>query len=181
MQGVASQGAACQHSSKSCRRCVCVCVWELCTTQTKDACTHNGLYTGVMCRHRHTSRLMCVTDVRHLLFTRCSTSNACVCMYVCVCVCAQGTDITKGLRKVTDDMKTKNRTDRSGFVSIPVKDKAPADGPGGATAAGGAGAKPAAPPRCEYDGERKKWIVENQVCVCVCARACVRARFPAMH
>jgi adenylyl cyclase-associated protein len=28
----------------------------------------------------------------------------------------QGDGITKGLRKVTDDMKSKNRTDRSGLV-----------------------------------------------------------------
>lgn len=30
---------------------------------------------------------------------------------------AQGTAVTSGLRKVTDDMKTKNRADRSGHVT----------------------------------------------------------------
>ena len=32
----------------------------------------------------------------------------------------QGDAVTKGLRKVTDDMKTKNRPDRTGIVSHPV-------------------------------------------------------------
>ncbi len=34
-----------------------------------------------------------------------------------LCVLLQGETVTKGLKKVTDDMKTKNRADRSGVVS----------------------------------------------------------------
>lgn len=34
-----------------------------------------------------------------------------------LCVCLQGSAVTSGLRKVTDDMKAKNRTDRTGVVS----------------------------------------------------------------
>ena len=33
------------------------------------------------------------------------------------CMLLQGDTVTKGLKKVTDDMKTKNRADRSGVVS----------------------------------------------------------------
>ncbi len=33
----------------------------------------------------------------------------------------QGDNVTQGLRKVTDDMKTKNRADRSGAVSVATK------------------------------------------------------------
>ena len=63
----------------------------------------------------------------------------------------KGEAITSGLRKVTDDMKSKNRADRSGFV---------------ATGGGGAGgpaktAKAAKPPKFALDG--KKWAVEHQV------------------
>jgi adenylyl cyclase-associated protein len=38
----------------------------------------------------------------------------------------QGLDVTHGLKKVTSDMKTKNRSDRSGLVKAPVKKKAKA-------------------------------------------------------
>ena len=34
-----------------------------------------------------------------------------------VCVRPQGDSVTKGLKKVTDDMKAKNRADRTGTVS----------------------------------------------------------------
>jgi adenylyl cyclase-associated protein len=72
---------------------------------------------------------------------------------------AQGNSVTTGLRKVTDDMKAKNRGDRSGAVpagtaSSPAK---PA-----AAVARGAGAAARGPPRLELEGGRK-WVVENQV------------------
>jgi hypothetical protein len=35
----------------------------------------------------------------------------------------QGTGVTSGLRKVTDDMKAKNRADRSGHVITPAAPK----------------------------------------------------------
>jgi len=66
--------------------------------------------------------------------------------------------VTGGLRKVTDDMKTKNRTDRSG--AVPAAAKPPAAAVPTARAAGGA--KPRGPPRLELEGGRK-WVVENQV------------------
>ena len=69
----------------------------------------------------------------------------------------KGEAITSGLRKVTDDMKAKNRTDRSGVVAANA-----------AKPAGSGGAKPAAaasaavkPPKLALEG--KKWAVENQV------------------
>ena len=34
-----------------------------------------------------------------------------------LCMPLQGDTVTKGLKKVTDDMKTKNRADRTGAVS----------------------------------------------------------------
>ena len=36
-------------------------------------------------------------------------------------VLVQGDNVTQGLRKVTDDMKTKNRADRTGAVSVASK------------------------------------------------------------
>ena len=68
----------------------------------------------------------------------------------------KGEAITSGLRKVTDDMKSKNRADRSGLVAT----------------GGGAGVAPAVaavtnvsktakPPKFALDG--KKWAVEHQV------------------
>jgi len=71
----------------------------------------------------------------------------------------KGDSVTGGLRKVTDDMKTKNRADRTGAVpaaavSSPAK-AAPA-------AARGAAAVAAKPPRLELEGGRK-WVIEHQV------------------
>ena len=41
-------------------------------------------------------------------------------------VVLQGGAVTSGLRKVTDDMKSKNRTDRTGHVTaVPAAAKAP--------------------------------------------------------
>jgi len=67
----------------------------------------------------------------------------------------RGESVSVGLRKVTDDMKTKNRSDRSGAV---LAGEAPAAAV--ATPVGGA-AKPSAPPRLACEGGRK-WVVENQ-------------------
>lgn len=72
---------------------------------------------------------------------------------------SQGTAVTSGLRKVTDDMKTKNRADRSGHVnstSTPPA-AAPKAAPSKPAAAAARG-----PPRLELQQERK-WVVENQV------------------
>lgn len=68
----------------------------------------------------------------------------------------KGEAITSGLRKVTDDMKSKNRADRSGVVSA---------GAANPTAAAAA-PKPAVaaakqPPKLVLEG--KKWAVENHV------------------
>ncbi|CAI9294692.1 unnamed protein product [Lactuca saligna] len=61
--------------------------------------------------------------------------------------------VTSGLRKVTDDMKTKNRKDRGGFVSSgekEVHDNAPKAAP------------KTGPPKLELVMGRK-WVVENQI------------------
>lgn len=69
----------------------------------------------------------------------------------------KGEAVTSGLRKVTADMKTKNRADRTGAVPS-------AAGPGGAAAGpasgGGKGAPAAAPPKFELV-QGRKWVVEN--------------------
>ncbi|XP_071698174.1 cyclase-associated protein 1-like [Rutidosis leptorrhynchoides] len=60
--------------------------------------------------------------------------------------------VTAGLKKVTDDMKTKNRTDRAGFVSSgekEVRKSAPS-------------AAKVGPPKLELVMGRK-WVVENQI------------------
>ncbi|KAL0384096.1 UNVERIFIED_CONTAM: Cyclase-associated protein 1 [Sesamum radiatum] len=63
-----------------------------------------------------------------------------------------GKPVTSGLRKVTNDMKSKNRADRSGVVSLPEKE--------------GRAAPPAilktGPPKLELQMGRK-WVVENQI------------------
>jgi len=69
----------------------------------------------------------------------------------------QGDAATSGLKRVTDDMKTKNRADRSGVV-VPVS--APSKG-GAAAGAGKAGVAARGPPRFELEAGRK-WVVENQ-------------------
>ncbi|KAL9238203.1 hypothetical protein vseg_012663 [Gypsophila vaccaria] len=63
-----------------------------------------------------------------------------------------GGALTSGLRKVTDDMKTKNRADRSGVVPVAEKDsqvRSPAFSKTG-------------PPKLELQMGRK-WAVENQI------------------
>ncbi|CAI5535254.1 unnamed protein product [Closterium sp. Naga37s-1] len=70
----------------------------------------------------------------------------------------KGEAVTSGLRKVTADMKTKNRADRSGAVPATI-------GGSKATSAGAsAAAKPAVvkPPKFELQ-QGRKWVVENQV------------------
>ena len=68
----------------------------------------------------------------------------------------QGAKITSGLRKVTDDMKTKNRADRGGFVP-----DAPARrGDAGTPAASSSRSAPK-PPKVALEG--KKWSVEHHV------------------
>ncbi|CAM0875079.1 unnamed protein product [Alopecurus aequalis] len=70
-----------------------------------------------------------------------------------------GTAVTSGLRKVTDDMKTKNRADRSGVVNSAAA--APAPAPEKTSRAGSFSFK-SAPPKLELQMGRK-WVVENQV------------------
>jgi adenylyl cyclase-associated protein len=68
----------------------------------------------------------------------------------------QGDKITSGLRKVTDDMKTKNRADRGGLVP-----DAPAGRASGAAPAAPARAAAPKPPKLALEG--KKWSVEHHV------------------
>lgn len=68
---------------------------------------------------------------------------------------SQGEGVTSGLRKVTNDMKAKNRADRSGKIEEVEKKPAPT-GRLGKTAA----ATPAQPPKLELQGN--KWVVEYQ-------------------
>ncbi|PIN22116.1 Adenylate cyclase-associated protein (CAP/Srv2p) [Handroanthus impetiginosus] len=63
-----------------------------------------------------------------------------------------GKAITSGLRKVTADMKTKNRTDRTGHVSVSEKDCRSASPSVAKTG----------PPKLELQMGRK-WVVENQI------------------
>lgn len=67
----------------------------------------------------------------------------------------KGEQVTAGLRKVTDDMKTKNRADRSGAVPA---GSAPSEK---ITDASTAASPKIGTPKCELDG--RKWVVEYQV------------------
>uniref|UniRef100_A0A383VPJ4 C-CAP/cofactor C-like domain-containing protein n=1 Tax=Tetradesmus obliquus TaxID=3088 RepID=A0A383VPJ4_TETOB len=69
----------------------------------------------------------------------------------------QGAGVTAGLRRVTDDMKAKNRAERSGAVPAVA-----AAAPSGGGTRQPAAAAPAKPPRFELEQERK-WVVEWQV------------------
>ncbi|MFS7995519.1 putative cyclase-associated protein CAP/septum formation inhibitor MinC [Helianthus anomalus] len=60
--------------------------------------------------------------------------------------------VTAGLKKVTDDMKTKNRADRAGFVSASEKE----------VRTGAPSASKVGPPKLELQMGRK-WVVENQI------------------
>lgn len=70
---------------------------------------------------------------------------------------SKGAAVTSGLRKVTDDMKTKNRapTERTG--AVPSTDK-----PAARAAPAAAAKAPTAPPRTECE-QGRKWVVENHV------------------
>ncbi|XP_061372708.1 cyclase-associated protein 1 [Gastrolobium bilobum] len=61
-------------------------------------------------------------------------------------------NVTAGLRRVTDDMKTKNRTDRTGVVGTSEKE----------SRAGSHTFSKAGPPKLELQMGRK-WVVENQI------------------
>ncbi|KAF7810887.1 glucan endo-1,3-beta-D-glucosidase [Senna tora] len=63
-------------------------------------------------------------------------------------------NVTAGLRKVTDDMKTKNRTDRTGIVGGGTSEKE--------SRAGSHATSKAGPPKFELQMGRK-WVVENQI------------------
>eukprot|EP00897_Mesotaenium_endlicherianum_P004116 jgi/Mesen1/3732/ME000203S02821 len=69
----------------------------------------------------------------------------------------RGENVTSGLKKVTDDMKTKNRSERSGAVPASISTSA---------AATGAETRPAqkvvAAPKLELQ-QGRKWVIENQV------------------
>lgn len=69
--------------------------------------------------------------------------------------------MTGGLRKVTDDMKTKNQADRSGAVPAVEKPAVAAAAAAPAARAAGGGKAPRGPPKLELEGGRK-WLIENQ-------------------
>ncbi|XP_075504362.1 cyclase-associated protein 1-like [Primulina tabacum] len=64
-----------------------------------------------------------------------------------------GKSVTSGLRKVTADMKTKNRADKTGVVSVAEKES---------RAAGSPSFSKSGPPKLELQMGRK-WVVENQI------------------
>jgi len=66
----------------------------------------------------------------------------------------KGEDVTKGLKKVTAEMKTKNRTDK--VAVVPASSSKPAE----STTAKKAAA-PAKPPKFSLEGT--KWVVEHQL------------------
>eukprot|EP01116_Phalansterium_solitarium_P013917 TRINITY_DN3137_c0_g1_i1.p1 TRINITY_DN3137_c0_g1~~TRINITY_DN3137_c0_g1_i1.p1 ORF type:complete len:481 (-),score=149.54 TRINITY_DN3137_c0_g1_i1:2091-3533(-) len=68
---------------------------------------------------------------------------------------AKGEAVTAGLRKVTKDMKTKNRPDEERSSVVPAVEKKPV------AAAAPAGAKKLGPAKLALEGNR--WVVENQV------------------
>ncbi|XP_073105312.1 cyclase-associated protein 1 isoform X2 [Elaeis guineensis] len=63
-----------------------------------------------------------------------------------------GKAMTAGLRKVTDDMKTKNRTDRTGVIGTTEKD----------SRASSFSCSKTGPPKLELQMGRR-WVVENQI------------------
>lgn len=65
---------------------------------------------------------------------------------------SSGKPVTSGLKKVTADMKTKNRADRTGVVAAPQK-----EGRSGSSSFSKSG-----PPKLELQLGRK-WVVENQI------------------
>ena len=76
----------------------------------------------------------------------------------------QGEGVVSGLKKVTDDMKTKNRPDRVSTVKRPDTSGGPpasASGGGRATGGRGGGGIPTGSPKIELND--RKWTVEFQV------------------
>lgn len=73
----------------------------------------------------------------------------------------KGEGITKGLKKVTDDMKTKNRADRTGAVLAAESDNPTTTKNTAAAAVKPAGIKQGTP-RIECE-QGRKWVVEHQV------------------
>ncbi|KAJ0981909.1 hypothetical protein J5N97_010164 [Dioscorea zingiberensis] len=65
---------------------------------------------------------------------------------------SSGKSVTAGLKKVTDDMKTKNRTDRTGVVGVSEKESRTSS----------FAFSKAGPPKLELQMGRK-WAVENQI------------------
>ncbi|KAH6786038.1 hypothetical protein C2S51_038493 [Perilla frutescens var. frutescens] len=65
---------------------------------------------------------------------------------------SSGKPVTSGLRKVTADMKAKNRADRTGIVTAPQKEGR----------AGSSSFSKSGPPKLELQMGRK-WVVENQI------------------
>ncbi|KAF6166639.1 hypothetical protein GIB67_005501 [Kingdonia uniflora] len=65
---------------------------------------------------------------------------------------SSGETVTAGLRKVTDDMKSKNRTDKTGIVGASGKE----------TRTGSSSFSKTGPPKLELQMGRK-WVVENQI------------------
>ncbi|MCO5613477.1 hypothetical protein L7F22_067754 [Adiantum nelumboides] len=70
---------------------------------------------------------------------------------------SKGETVTSGLKKVTADMKAKNRTDRSGAVPAPSGSAKDIDASAAATAS-----VKEAPPKFELQMDRK-WVIENQM------------------
>ena len=85
---------------------------------------------------------------------------------VLAAIASKGDGATKGLRRVTDDMKSKNRSDRSGAVPATTSTSSPAiAGASGAAAAPAAAAASSSsrrlpPPRLACE-QGRKWVIEN--------------------
>lgn len=73
---------------------------------------------------------------------------------------SKGEGVTSGLRKVTADMKTKNRTDRTG--AIPAAAAASSRGANDSKAAAAVADIKVVPPKFELQMDRK-WVIENQI------------------
>jgi len=82
---------------------------------------------------------------------------------VLAAIASKGDGATKGLKKVTDDMKSKNRGDRTGAVPGAASTPSPAAGVGGAasrTTTASSSSRPLPPPRLACE-QGRKWVVEN--------------------
>lgn len=77
---------------------------------------------------------------------------------VLAAIASKGDGATRGLRKVTDDMKSKNRSDRTGAVPASASSAAAAVHAGAASASPSSTSLPAPRLACE---QGRKWVVEN--------------------